>query len=103
MIRLSVGNLMLTSNTRADLVNVPEAQCVGVGQAHDLGRAYHPYRWRTWLRGHLPWLVINAGVASKGEDCEKVGGGHLWYNHDDRQSGCYHCKVIRPGRLWGKA
>ena len=60
----------------------------------------HPYRFRTWLRGHLPWLLIDFGVANKGEDCEKAGGEHWWYNQDNENSGCYHCRVVRPGRLW---
>jgi len=34
----------------------------------------HPFRWRTWLRGRLPWPLINLGFAAKGEDCERVGG-----------------------------
>jgi hypothetical protein len=57
---------------------------------------HHPYRWRTRLRRHLPWWLINLGVADKGEDCEAVGGQHHWYNIDGSSSGCYHCKVI-PG------
>ena len=60
----------------------------------------HPFRWRTWLRGRLPWPFINLGFAAKGEDCERVGGQHHWYNIDHRTSGCYHCEVVRPGQLW---
>ena len=63
----------------------------------------HPYAWRTWLRGRLPWLLIELGFASKGEDCEAVGAGHDWYNIDDRASGCYHCRVVREGQLWRSA
>jgi hypothetical protein len=63
----------------------------------------HPYRWRTWIRGKLPWILIERGVAAKRPDCERVGGEHWWYNHDDVSSGCYHCQVIRPGRLWKSA
>jgi hypothetical protein len=59
----------------------------------------HPYRWRTWIRAHLPWLLIDLGIAAKGHDCEAVGGWHHWYNIDDSSSGCYHCQVVRPGRL----
>ena len=62
----------------------------------------HPYRWRTWLRGHLPWGLINLGLAAKGEDCERVRGRHHWYNVDHKTSGCYHCGVVRPGQLWKK-
>lgn len=60
----------------------------------------HPYRWRTWIRPHLPWLLINLGFAAKGRDCEAVGGTHWWYNRDNVSSGCYHCGVVRSGRLW---
>lgn len=62
-----------------------------------------PYRWRTAVRTHLPWFLINAGIADKGQNCEAAGGGHAWYNLDDRRSGCYHCKVVRVGRLWEQA
>ena len=71
--------------------------CYGVRVVWDPG---HPYRWRTWLRGRLPWTLINLGLAAKGADCERVGGAHHWYNADDRNSGCYHCTVVRPGQLW---
>ena len=60
----------------------------------------HPYRWRTWLRTKLPWFVIRLGFFNKAEDCAKVGGKHWWYKHDSSHSGCYHCKVVRAGRLW---
>jgi len=60
----------------------------------------HPYRWRTWLRSNLPWFVINLGVAGKANSCEAVGAEHWWYNIDGKSSGCYHCEVVRTGRLW---
>lgn len=60
----------------------------------------HAYALRTWLRGRLPWFLIDLGVANKGRDCEKVGGWHRWYNHDGENSACYHCRVVRSGRLW---
>ena len=60
----------------------------------------HPFRWRTWIRGNLPYWMIRLGIAHKGEDCEAAGGWHRWYNEDDKSSGCYHCEVGRPGRLW---
>lgn len=60
----------------------------------------HPYRWRTWIRAHLPWFLINLGIANKAEDCERVDAQHWWYNIDGQSSGCYHCGVVRPGRLW---
>lgn len=59
-----------------------------------------PYRWRTAVRRHLPWFLIDLGVASKGRDCEASGGSHAWYNQDDVTSACYHCRVVRAGRLW---
>src|ERR1043165_1526582 len=59
-----------------------------------------PCRWRTRLRRNLPWFLINLGIASKGRDCEAVGGEHEWYNRDNVTSGCYHCEVVREGRLW---
>ena len=52
------------------------------------------------IRGLLPWILIDLGVCDKGKDCESAGGSHSWYNHDDKTSACYHCKVTRPGRLW---
>jgi hypothetical protein len=60
----------------------------------------HPYRWRTWLRTKLPWILINIGLIKKGEDCEKVGGKHWWYKQNREHSACYHCKVVRRGQLW---
>ncbi len=58
----------------------------------------HPYRWRTFLRVLLPrplcWWV------DKGEDCESVSSEHHWYNQNNERSACYHCKVVRAGRLW---
>jgi hypothetical protein len=60
----------------------------------------HPYRWRTYLRGKLPWFLIDLGIAAKGRDCENVGAEHHWYNSDGESSACYHCEVVRLGRLW---
>jgi hypothetical protein len=62
--------------------------------------AGHPHRWRTWLRGRLPWALIDRGIAAKAEDCGCAGGEHYWYNVDGRRSGCYHCTVVRDGQLW---
>ena len=59
-----------------------------------------PYRWRTKIRRNLPWFLINLGIADKGRDCEAAGGHHQWYNQDGQYSACYHCKVVREGRLW---
>lgn len=60
----------------------------------------HPYAWRTWLRQHLPYFLIDCGVAAKGRDCEGVRAEHHWYNVDGSTSSCYHCRVTRLGRLW---
>jgi len=59
-----------------------------------------PYRLRSKIRRNLPWFLINLGLARKGKDCEEAGGTHEWYNVDDKASGCYHCEVVRKGRLW---
>lgn len=48
------------------------------------------YRWRTRMRGRLPWVLVDLGVAAKGKrDC----GEHEWYNHDNLTAHCYHCEV----------
>lgn len=57
-----------------------------------------PYRWRTALRQHLPWFLINLGFAGKGRDCAAHGAAHSWYNIDGATRGCYHCSVVQPGR-----
>jgi hypothetical protein len=44
--------------------------------------------------------LIDLGIARKGQYCEAVGGWHHQYNIDDRSSGCCHCEIVRPGRLW---
>ena len=59
-----------------------------------------PYRFRTWLRGYLPWMLLDWGIAAKGSDCEQAGGSHEWYNINGKESGCYHCQVICEGQLW---
>lgn len=59
-----------------------------------------PFRWRTHLRRHLPWFLIDIGLADKGDDCEAHGGMHEWYAAEVAVSACYHCKIERPGRLW---
>ncbi len=50
------------------------------------------YRFRTWLRGHLPYALL--GLAPKGRrDC----GDHEWHRADDSTDHCYHCEVgVRP-------
>lgn len=59
-----------------------------------------PYRFRTWLRGYLPWSFIDAGIAAKGLDCEVKAGRHEWYKKDEKRSACYHCVVEKDGDLW---
>ena len=56
------------------------------------------YNWRTWARQHLPHPLSE--WVRKGQDCETIGGQHSWYNIDGQNSGCYHCRVQRPGQLW---
>jgi hypothetical protein len=51
---------------------------------------------------HLPLFLIDIGIADKGEDCEAAGGYHEWYSIDNKFSGCYHCKIKHPGKMWGK-
>lgn len=60
----------------------------------------HPYEFRKWLRGNLPWFLINLGIADKGKDCHLVQANHKWYNIDNKSSGCYYCKVISKGQKW---
>ena len=45
-------------------------------------------------------MLINLGIASKGDDCEAARGAHLWYNQDGEAGACYHCRVTRAGQLW---
>jgi hypothetical protein len=55
------------------------------------------YRWRTRLRRHLPWFLVNRGIAGKGAgDC----GAHEWYNYDGVIARCYHCEAgVRPWQV----
>ena len=46
---------------------------------------------RQYLDLHYPCLP---------DDCETLGETHRWHNLDDKQSACYHCKVIRASQLW---
>ena len=61
-----------------------------------------PFRFGTKIRRILPWFLIDLGVASKGDDCEKNGGAHEWYNINGSNSDCYHCKVVKLGQHWKK-
>ena len=58
----------------------------------------HPFAWRVWLRALLPAAL--ARLVPKGRDCAARGAWHRWYNQDDIHSACYHCRVVREGRLW---
>jgi hypothetical protein len=52
------------------------------------------YRHRTWLRGHLPWLL--ASRIPKGRDC----GLHEWYYADWHTWHCYHCQAETHEMPW---
>ena len=57
------------------------------------GWSYGAYRWRTWLRGKLPYRL--GWIARPGpHDC----GNHEWHNHDHVVERCYHCLAERPCR-----
>ncbi|BEL06471.1 hypothetical protein Q0Z83_046620 [Actinoplanes sichuanensis] len=58
------------------------------------------FRWRTRIRRHLPWALINRGVADKGAtDC----GNHEWYRATEQVEHCYHCSVgHRPAMASGQ-
>jgi hypothetical protein len=48
------------------------------------------FRWRTRIRRHLPWFLVDRGLSGKGTtDC----GDHEWYNADGTVERCYHCAV----------
>src|SRR2546425_9025092 len=34
----------------------------------------HPFRWRTWLRGRLPWPLINLGLPLRARIASESGG-----------------------------
>lgn len=46
------------------------------------------YRWRTWLRGRLPWRLA-AFFPAGPKDC----GNHEWFRADDDTDLCRHCLV----------
>jgi hypothetical protein len=65
-----------------------------------------PYRWRTKLRVILPPHFCGLCLhrlflyPRDGDDCERRGGLHEWFNLDDENSRCFHCGIVRPGKLW---
>lgn len=59
-----------------------------------------PYAVRTWIRGYLPYFLVDLGVAAKADDCADVNASHQWYNQDDMYSACYHCCEVQEGQLW---
>ena len=56
------------------------------------------YLWRTKVRKYLPWILINLGIAKKGKNCGE--NKHDWYNINNKSSGCYHCEVVKNGKLY---
>jgi hypothetical protein len=50
------------------------------------------YRWRTWMRGRVPWALVD--LFPKGRhDC----GQHEWHRDEKNTDRCYHCEVgVRP-------
>ncbi|MBS1870709.1 MAG: hypothetical protein JSS99_13720 [Actinobacteria bacterium] len=54
------------------------------------------YRWRTWIRGRVPWAMVDWFPKGR-KDC----GQHEWYACDHDTDRCYHCEVgVRPRRLF---
>jgi hypothetical protein len=53
------------------------------------------YRWRTRLRTHLPFALLN--LAPKGKkDC----GAHEWYRSEEDLHLCYHCTAGHRRQSW---
>jgi hypothetical protein len=54
------------------------------------------YRWRTWIRGRVPWALVDFFPKGLG-DC----GQHVWSAYDAETDRCYHCEVgVRPRQLF---
>jgi hypothetical protein len=47
------------------------------------------YRWRTAIRRHLPWFLIDRGVAGKAKQNCRL---HEWYKSTDGEDSRYHCE-----------
>lgn len=71
------------SYTRLMVVTTPHSSALD-----PVARHRPRYRWRTWMRGHVPWALVD--LFPKGlKDC----GQHEWRRRDDETDGCYHCVV----------
>jgi hypothetical protein len=54
------------------------------------------YRWRTWIRGRVPWALVDLFPQGL-KDC----GQHEWHAYDADTDRCCHCVVgVRPRRLF---
>jgi hypothetical protein len=54
------------------------------------------YRWRTWIRGHVPWAMVDWFPQGL-NDC----GQHRWHAYDEDTDRCCHCVVgVRPRQLF---
>jgi hypothetical protein len=54
------------------------------------------YRWRTWIRGRIPWAMVD-WFPRGGGDC----GRHRWHAWDADTDRCYHCEIgVRPRQLY---
>ena len=60
----------------------------------------HPHALRTWIRGRIPWFLINLGAFNFGRDCETLNAHHNWRNSDNVHSRCIFCGIEREGQLW---
>lgn len=46
------------------------------------------YRWRTWIRGHVPWALVSLFPRGS-KDC----GEHEWFRVAADTDWCLHCEV----------
>ena len=42
---------------------------------------------------------LNQYYPDLSDDCEAEGQEHRWYKKDNLCKGCYHCKMVREGKL----